>query len=428
MTYQDCLEFLYEKLPMYQRVGAPAYKKDLTNTIQLLEAIGNPHKRIKTIHIAGTNGKGSSAHALASVLQEAGYKVGLYTSPHLKRFTERIRINGVEIGQSDVVSFVEGLLPVIDSIAPSFFELTVVMAFDYFANEQVDIAVIETGLGGRLDSTNVITPEVALITNIGWDHMDILGDTLPDIAAEKAGIIKPDVPTVLGSHQEEVNYVFEQKADQAGSILLNDAKDYRIVRRKRDIEYVSYSISKSGFFRFNIESDVTAEYFIQNIPGVLEVIEVLNQAHWNIAEHHIVKGFRNIIANTGLKGRYQVLSRKPLVIADISHNLDGLKALFQQVVSSYSSNLIIIYGTVKDKSLEDIISILPKGEYLLTQSHVPRSMPVDELSGIFDQHGMDHAAFENVNKALSHARQLAKASDVILVCGSTFVVAEIDEL
>lgn len=404
MTYQETLDFLYQKLPMYQRVGKVAYKKDLTNTLQLLDAIGNPHNKYKTVHIAGTNGKGSSAHGIAAILQVAGYKTGLYTSPHLKNFTERIKIDGVEIQKEYVVDFVDTIKPHLELIKPSFFEITVAMAFHYFAIKEVDIAVIETGLGGRLDSTNVITPEVCLITNIGLDHTDMLGDTLEKIAIEKAGIIKQNVPVVLGEYQEEIFHVFENISEELNAPLVFNTTEF--------------------------ENENTIPYYKKrNESGVTLTARELQKKGFKISDDQINEGLSNMEVLTSFMGRFQVLCDRPKLIADVSHNYDGLEILFEQVKEQQEGTLHLIFGTVKDKELSEIFSLIPEATKITwTQSNVPRSLPAKELKELAEEHSIKGLTIKDVNEAIAQALDSARPEDTILVTGSTFVVAEIDNL
>lgn len=405
MTFNETLEYLYTRLPMYQRVGKIAYKKDLTNTIRLMDYLDNPHTKFKCIHIAGTNGKGTSAHGIAAILQSAGYKTGLYTSPHLKNFTERVRIDGVEIQEERVVEFITRIKPAIEEIAPSFFEITVAMAFDYFAQEKVDIAVIETGLGGRLDSTNVIIPEVCLITNIGYDHMDMLGDTLPKIAAEKAGIIKKGVPVVIGESHPETSPIFKQIAKN------NDA-----------------TLIQAGIGNCRPDS-LVPDYMIKNVGGIEAVIEELRRSGWNIPGENVEEGLTKITELTGLKGRLQILERNPFIIADVGHNLDGLKVLFQQVERLCKGTLHLVFGTVQDKDLTPIFKLFPENKKIYwTESSVPRSLKIEELAIQGVMNGIEGECFKNVNDAISQAKEKVQPEDLILITGSTFVVAEIEGL
>ncbi|MEO9484642.1 MAG: folylpolyglutamate synthase/dihydrofolate synthase family protein [Ekhidna sp.] len=406
MTYQETLEYLFARLPMYQRVGKVAYKKDLTNTLRLLDFLKEPHTKFKSVHIAGTNGKGTSAHCIAAALQSSGYKVGLYTSPHLKSFTERIRINGNEVSESFVVDFVDRIGPIIEEIAPSFFEITVAMAFDFFAKEKVDIAIIETGLGGRLDSTNVITPEVSLITNIGFDHMEMLGETLPEIAKEKAGIIKQGVPVVIGEVDEKSTFpVFKEVATALNAPLI---------------------VSKETSWKPN---RLAPNYLVKNLPGILTVLEELTRQGWEIGEHQMYAAIDQVNELTGLKGRFQILGENPLVIADVSHNEDGLKVLFDQAKDLNQGMMHLIFGSVKEKSLAPIFKLIPPNTKIhWTQSSVPRALPVEELAIQGVMSGLEGECFHEVKDALIQAKGRAKQEDLILITGSTFVVAEVEEL
>lgn len=409
MIYQETLDYLFSRLPMYQRVGKSAYKKDLTNTLALMEELANPHQKFKSIHIAGTNGKGTCAHGIAAILQKAGYKVGLYTSPHLKNFTERIKINGEEIKEEAVTQFVNKIQSTIDEVEPSFFEITVAMAFNYFSEEQVDIAVIETGLGGRLDSTNVITPEVCLITNIGYDHMDMLGNTLAQIAAEKAGIIKPGIPVVIGQHHEETYPVFIEKIKE------NNAKLYMDQKFSDEVRSSLYPYHKS-----------------LNRDSIRMVIEVLKELGWSIEDKAIFEGFEDMEVLTGLKGRCQTLSQNPLTIADVSHNVEGLMMLFDYVESirvNAKGKIHLVFGTVKDKDLKPIFDLFPSDVNLYwTQSTVPRSLPMEELAIQGVMSGLTGECFKNVNEAIIQAKGKALPEDIVLITGSTFVVAEVNQL
>lgn len=408
MTFQETLDYLFSRLPMYQREGKSAYKKDLSNTIALLESLDNPHTKFKSVHIAGTNGKGTCAHGIAAILQQSGYKTGLYTSPHLKRFTERIKINEEEIGEEDVISFTKQVKEQIEQIEPSFFEITVAMAFYYFAQQEVDIAVIETGLGGRLDSTNVIAPEACLITNIGYDHMDMLGDTLEKIAGEKAGIIKQDVPVVIGEYHQETFPVFIEKATSLNARLV---LDHHATRRSQTSTLPYYKKYNEGSVRM--------------------LAHVLREEGWKITDETVTNGFQKMEELTGFKGRYQEVSKAPRIIADISHNQEGLQVLFNDIMSQIDApgKLFLIFGTVKDKDLTPILKLFPKeAEIYWTQSQVPRSLAVEELAIQAVVNGLEGQCYKEVNEAVNAAREKAKPEDLILVTGSTFVVAEIDEL
>ena len=406
MNFKETLDFLYSILPMYQRVGKVAYKKDLSNTIELLEVLDNPQEKFKSVHIAGTNGKGTSAHGIAAIMQSAGYKTGLYTSPHLKHFTERIKINGVEMAEQFVVESISRLALKIEEIKPSFFEVTVAIAFQYFAEKKVDIAIIETGLGGRLDSTNVIAPEATLITNIGLDHTDLLGDTLEKIAKEKAGIIKSGVPIVLGKYQEEIFHIFSERADKLGASLVHATKSP------------------------DINLPVNFPYYKEaNQSGVTNVISELRKLGWKISDEDLKTGFNHLEKITGFKGRFQVLEENPYIIADISHNLEGLKMLFSQIKKMLKGRFHLIFGTVVNKELDPIFNIIPRDANIMwTQSSVPRALPVAELVHIAEKKGLKGNSFSNVNSAIRFACEIAEAHDTILITGSTFVVAEIDNL
>lgn len=430
MTYKESLDYLYARLPMFQRVGAAALKYDLTNTIKLLDALGNPHKEFKSVHIAGTNGKGTSAHALSSVLTAAGYKTGLFTSPHLKSFTERSRINGIAMEETIVVDFVVTYKDLIEQINPSFFEVTFAMSMKHFYESGVDIAIIETGLGGRLDSTNIIDPEVCLITSIGYDHADLLGDTLEKIAFEKAGIIKPNTPVIIGADQPELLSVFQNQALIKNAELLT-ANSYTVSHSRNSLNKVTVDVFKDGVLAYqNLDLDISAAYFLKNIPGVLSVIDQLKQMEFNIQETNIRDGLRNIKQLSGLKGRWQVLSKEPLVVADISHNLPGLVELFDQVNRLGIDKIHLIFGVVKDKALDQIIDLIKNvsAQYYFTQSSVPRSLGAEELKVMAQSSGMQGQSFINVNDAIKAAKIQADPKDLILICGSTFVVAEIDDL
>ncbi len=428
MNYEQVLTYLYERLPMFQKVGKSAFKKDLSNTIRLLDLIGNPHHGFKSIHIAGTNGKGSSAHALASILQRAGYKTGLYTSPHLKSFTERVRLNGTEIPTDYVANFVTRHQAHIETINPSFFEVTVALAFQYFADCKVDLAVIETGLGGRLDSTNVIVPELSLITMIGMDHADLLGDTLESIAAEKAGIIKANVPVVIGANQPDLRPVFNEKAKEVGTKA--HFAEAECVVTKETLHGQVFDLMVDGKTTLSqIPTDITARYFLNNVPGIYECVSLLNQMGYRITDEAFVRGLQQIKNTTGLKGRWQMISEHPLLIADVSHNEAGMALLAKQLKAYTKGSLHIVMGMVRDKDVSSVLSLLPvAASYYFTQSSVPRSMTAMDLAQQAEQHGLIGSVHEEVNEAMDVAMKNASTNDLILVCGSTFVVAEIKGL
>ncbi len=428
MTFQETLDFLYKQLPVFHREGASAYKKDLTRTIQLLEFLGNPHHQFKSIHVAGTNGKGSSSHFLASILQEAGYKTGLYTSPHIKHFGERIKIKGAFIDEQFVIDFVKSIQLILAEIQPSFFELTVAMAFQYFAENKVDIVVVETGLGGRLDSTNVISPLACLITNISYDHADLLGNTLGEIAREKAGIIKKNVPVVISERQKEIENVFIETAKGSDS-KISFASDNIIVSK------AGYSNDKmlvkviEADKIYELESGLTGEYQLKNISGVLNLIKVIQNQGFNITTENIRKGISNIITNTGLKGRWQKISDKPLIICDIAHNEAGIAEVLNSIQQLKASQVHIVIGMVKDKDINKVLAILPKHfNYYFSQAHTPRALSSEGLRMKALEYGLKGEVFEDVNMAIEHASSKTSSDDVIVVCGSTFLIAEVEGL
>lgn len=423
MNYAETVQYLYSSLPMFQRVGASAFKKDLTNTLALCEVLGNPHQKFKSIHIAGTNGKGSTSHMLAAILQSARYKTGLYTSPHLKEFTERIRINGQEVSREFVVDFVERIKSHIEIIKPSFFEITVAMAFDYFATEKVDMAIIETGLGGRLDSTNVIIPILSLITNISLDHMDLLGDTLPKIAVEKAGIIKQNVPVIINETQVEVKDVFLAKADAQNSRIVFADQNYNVSRQDG-----KYFISASHT-NFLVECDLKGSYQAKNIAGVFTAVDELRHQSFNISQAALITGLKSVTSLTGLKGRWQKLSDTPLTICDTGHNEAGVKEILNQIGELKFDKLHWVLGMVKDKDISKILNLLPAGaHYYFCQANIPRAMEASTLAQHAKEVGLNGVIIPDVNEAIRTASKKASAEDLILIGGSTFVVAEIENL
>lgn len=390
---------------MYQRIGAAAYKADLNNTIAICKLLGNPENKFKSVHIAGTNGKGSVSHMLAAVLQCAGYKVGLYTSPHLKDFRERIRINGKMIPEKYVMKFVEKYKADFEKIKPSFFEWTVGLAFDYFSREKVDITIIETGLGGRLDSTNVITPLLSIITNISYDHQNLLGNTLQKIAAEKAGIIKKNGIVVISEKSASINKVFEAKAKKEKALLLYTE------------DFIS-GINK-------IECGLKGAYQQKNIPTVILAAEILSQFGFKITSNAVVKGLKKVVKLTGLRGRWDMLSKKPLIIADIAHNEAGIREVFKQVKTTPHKKLHIVFGTVNDKDVGKILALLPKkASYYFCKANIPRALDASALASQAKKCGLKGAIYPSVKKAISAANKNASSADLILVTGSAFVVAE----
>lgn len=403
MTYKETTDWMFSQLPMFQTQGASAYKKDLTNTLLLVNQLKHPERKFKSIHVAGTNGKGSTSSMIASILQEAGYKVGLYTSPHLKDFRERIRINGEMISEEFVVDFVAFNKPFFEENQLSFFEMTVGLAFDYFAKEQVDVAVIEVGMGGRLDSTNIITPLVSVITNIGLDHTQFLGDTLPKIAAEKAGIIKSNIPVVIGECLDETKSVFvaKSKTENAPIYFAQDNPE------------VFYECALLG------------DYQIHNKKTVLQTIELL-QSQFKIEDNHIMLGLKNVILNTGLLGRWQILKQKPFVVCDTAHNSHGLKVVVNQISKHQFETLHVVLGVVNDKDLDTILPLFPKNaKYYFCKPNLLRGLNAELLQVKAANFGLQGEVFDSVSSAYIAALDVAQDADFIYIGGSTFVVAEI---
>ncbi len=427
LEYQQTLKYLYDSLPIFQRIGAAAYKNDLSNTVALCKALNNPQLKFKSVHVAGTNGKGSSSHMIAAVLQSAGYKTGLYTSPHLKNFTERIKINGEEIAQEAVIDFVKRIKPTLEKIHPSFFEMTVAMAFDYFAFQKVDIAVVEVGLGGRLDSTNVIVPEVSLITNISFDHKDLLGDTLQKIAFEKAGVIKKNIPVVISEEQEPVKKVFIAKAEEENSQLFFAAREYSV---KENIAAGRYDIYKKEKLVYpKLSPQLKGFYQQKNIIGVVSVIDRLNEKGFTISEKNVREGIEKVVSLTGLKGRWQKLGEYPLIIADTGHNEGGVRELMKQIKAQRFESLHIVWGMVKDKDISEVLKLLPKdAKYYFCAAKIPRAMGASALAEKARQYGLQGIVEEDVNKAIHLAKREARPNDFIFIGGSTFVVAEVEDL
>ena len=429
-SYKKTLDYLYNQLPMFQRSGPPAYKNSLSDTLKLDALYNHPHLNYKTIHIAGTNGKGSVSHMLAAILQKAGYKTGLYTSPHLKNFAERIRVNGKMIDEGDIVAWVETFMKNNRKwkISPSFFELTVIMAFDYFSYQQVDMAVIEVGLGGRLDSTNIITPEVSVITNIGYDHTDLLGKTLESIAGEKAGIIKKGVPVVIGRTQEDTKKIFTLKAAESSAPLFF-----------ADMEYAAdYAmLSPEGKLMLNVRHGdqpawpelkvgMAGLYQRENVATILKVCDVLKEQGVAIPGKAIYEGLANVTELTGIRGRWQVIGQNPMIICDTGHNEDGIKAVVEQLTRSPYKKLHIIFGTVRDKDVRKILPLLPVGaEYYFTKANIPRALDEKALQEMALEFGLKGKAYPTVKSAFETAQMTASDGDLIFVGGSTFVVAEI---
>ncbi len=404
MNYKDTVEWMFNQLPMFQQIGASAYKKDLTNTLKLASHLNNPERKFKTVHVGGTNGKGSTSSLIASVLKEASFKVGLYTSPHLVDFRERIKINGEMISQEFVVDFIQNNKTFFEDSKLSFFEMTVGMAFQYFSDQKADVAIIEVGLGGRLDSTNIITPLLSVITNIGWDHMNLLGNTIEEIALEKAGIIKENIPVVIGEFTAETKKVFQKEADF-----------------KKAPIYFASTIDDIP----ELESDLKGNYQIHNKKTAYQAIQLLKN-HFSIADDDIIKGFLNVEQNTGLKGRWTILSEKPLIVADTAHNKNGLELVMQQVHQQQFNKLFMVFGVVNDKDIDYILPYLPKdAEYFVAKPNVPRGLDAVVLKDILTKNGFNAMEFKSIPEALNHAKQKATPNDMIYIGGSTFVVAEV---
>jgi len=429
MTYAETLAYLYHTLPMFSRIGAAAFKKDLTNTLQLCEALDNPQKKFKSIHIAGTNGKGSVSHMLAAILQTAGYKTGLYTSPHLKDFRERIKVNGTICNEDFVIAFVEKVKPLIEAIHPSFFEITVAIAFTYFAEQNIDVAVVEVGLGGRLDSTNIVTPELAVITNIGWDHMNMLGDTLEKIAYEKAGIIKQNIPVVIGEILPETKAVFEKvAAEKNSSIFLATNERYVADWHLKNHQLNVTIVNNHKDEHITYHSDLGGIYQIKNIVTVLETVQQLQKKGWHISHEHIKNGLAQTKKLTGLHGRWEVIHQKPTIVADVAHNIDGMKQVVEQIELTTYNDLHIIIGMVKDKEVEKVLSILPRyAAYYFTKAQIPRALPEHELATKAINTGLNGKTFSDVNIAIAEVLQHAHEDDLAVICGSVFLVGEVED-
>ena len=437
--YSATLSYLYARLPMFTRVGSSAYKADLSNTEELCRVLDNPENKFKSIHVGGTNGKGSTSHMLAAILQTAGYKTGLYTSPHLRDFRERIRINGEMISESYVIDFTKNLYNKIEEIEPSFFEVTVAMAFDYFSQNQVDIAVIEVGLGGRLDSTNIINPLLSVITNIGYDHMNILGDTLPEIALEKAGIIKYKTPVIIGQKQTEVADIFLKLAE-AMSSEISFASDGWIIKAEGpkdndgegllSLEVISNQLAdKFPFvanFPTNLQLDLTGTYQQKNLATVLSSVIELQKQGFNISADHIQTALKRVTILTGLMGRWETLSHNPRIICDTGHNEDGIKEVLKNIENTVYNNLHMVIGMVKDKEISKILRLLPtEATYYFCEPVIPRAKPAIELKDEASNFNLKGNCYITVNDALMAAKQSAQKNDLIFVGGSTFVVAEV---
>ncbi|RLD85958.1 MAG: bifunctional folylpolyglutamate synthase/dihydrofolate synthase [Bacteroidetes bacterium] len=428
MTYQQTLDYLFSSLPMFQRQGKAAYRDNLDNTLALDTYFNHPHKKLKSIHIAGTNGKGSVSHMLASVFQEAGYKTGLYTSPHLKDFRERVRINGEEITENYIVDFVADNKSFFEKLKPSFFEMTVALAFKYFADENVDVAIIEVGMGGRLDSTNIISPELSIITNISKDHTQFLGDTIEKIAIEKAGIVKENIPLVIGQSSEELKPVFIEKAEEKRTEIYfaedNYHVDYALTTVDEKQNFQVYS-GKNIVYP-NLKLDLLGIYQKYNLLTTLQSIKLLQEKGFQIKEEHIYNGLENIQINTGLKGRWQIIGHNPRVVCDTAHNEAGIREVVSQIQSTPYKKLHMVIGMVNDKNIDKVLSLLPKNaRYYFTKADIPRALEENELMEKASKYKLKGVAISKVADALDLAKEEADKNDFIFVGGSTFVVAEV---
>jgi dihydrofolate synthase/folylpolyglutamate synthase len=427
MTYKEALDFLYSQLPMFQRIGPAAFKKDLTRTRALCEQLGHPERKFRSVHIAGTNGKGSVSNMLAAVCTAAGLKTGLYTSPHYKDFRERIRIDGALMPKRAVSRFVEAMQPLCATLEPSFFELTVAMAFDYFARQEVDVAIIETGLGGRLDSTNVVTPLLSIITNIDYDHQQFLGDTLPEIAAEKAGIIKLGIPVIIGQSQPETDAVFEKKARETGSPIQFADRRFQVAPLRQNDSHVFYEVKENGKVLFKeMALNQLGPYQQFNLPTLLAAFYSLRKT-LNLEERNLTEGLKNLKALTGFQGRWEFISRRPRILIDSAHNQAGVNLMVQNLQSQKFERLFIVLGVVQDKELDKVLPLFPKNaRYFFAKANIPRGLDAEILQEKAAAFGLKGKAYSSVRRALAAAKRKANPSDdLILVGGSIFTVAEV---
>jgi dihydrofolate synthase/folylpolyglutamate synthase len=426
-AYEQTTEYLFSQLPMYQRIGDAAMKKDLTNIIALCKHLGNPQDTFPTIHIAGTNGKGSTTHILAAILQETGKKVGIYTSPHYKDFRERIKVGNTLASKEFIVNFVKENKKILKKIQPSFFEISVAMAFDYFAKEKVDIAIIETGLGGRLDSTNIITPILSIITNISLDHQSFLGNTLEKIAAEKAGIIKKDVPIVIAEDNPTTAPVFIKKAKEMNAPIHFSKDNYSVIPTVNAFTHSIFNIYKSKrLYMRDIESDVAGQFQAENIRGVIQAVYILNELGYDISDQQTLDAFKKVKSSTYFIGRMHIVKYAPFIVADSGHNEGALSKTLDELQKIEYRNLHIVLGFVNDKDIKKMLSLFPKdATYYFTEADIPRALPVAELSKIANKIGLEGELYENVKDALAAARSVVSLDDCIFIGGSTFVVAEV---
>lgn len=430
MNFSETIHYIYSRLPVFQRVGPAAYKNSLENTLRIDDMYGNPHRQFKSIHVAGTNGKGSVSHMLAAIFQSAGYKTGLYTSPHLKDFRERIRIDGKMISKQDVTEWVENFIKNNElwKIEPSFFELTVAMAFDFFAQNCVDIAIVEVGLGGRLDSTNIITPEVSVITNIGMDHTSLLGTSIEIIANEKAGIIKTGVPVVVGERQRETTPVFLKAAARKKAPLFFSGQEFTVTYTMNDIYGNQLvAVEQEGIRKFpGLKLDLKGSYQQKNIPPVLKTVELMREKGWNIPLQAVYEGFENTTRLTGIQGRWQVLGNNPLIVCDTAHNAEGITAVVDQIRQIAFKKLHFVFGMVKDKDPEEVLRLLPANAFFyFTKADIPRALHETVLTDIARGIGLKGASYSTVQAAFQQAESNAGKDDLVFIGGSTFVVSEI---
>jgi dihydrofolate synthase/folylpolyglutamate synthase len=428
MDYQQTIDYLFSRLPMFSRIGAAAYKNDLTNTIELCKYLDDPQNCFKSIHVAGTNGKGSVSHMLAAIFQTAGYRTGLYTSPHLKDFRERIKINNEWVSEEFIIEFTQKIQPLLEKIDPSFFEITVAMAFDYFSRMKVDLAIIEVGLGGRLDSTNIIDPELAVITNIGYDHMNILGDSLEKIAFEKAGIIKKGVPVVVGEKDKGSEAVFEKVAAQLDAPLTfadqqRFVAEWRFERHRLIAEVTMIHTNDKQHYQL----DLTGLYQTKNLITVLEASHILQQQGWAISTPQIQKALSNVKHLTGLHGRWETVHENPMVILDVGHNEDGIRQITRQIEITDHENLHLVIGFVKDKEINSLLNLLPKhANYYFTKAQIPRALPEKQLEQMALEFGLMGNSYPFVMQAVLAALNRSTKKDLIVICGSVFVVGEVE--
>lgn len=422
MTYDETVEYLFNCAPPFQQVGGAGYKEGLENTIALDNHLGNPHRKFRTIHIAGTNGKGSSSHTLAAILQEAGYKVGLYTSPHLIDFRERIRVNGKPVDEGFVINFVEQEKKFFEQLSPSFFELTTAMAFTYFAQEKVDVAIIEVGLGGRLDCTNIISPDLCIITNISLDHTQFLGNTPAEIATEKAGIIKSSTPVIIGEATDETRAVFQEKATLQNTSITFAEDGNILISAKQVPQGIEYKTIDYG----TIIGELRGNYQIKNTRTILTALRELKRLGYRITDRSVKRGFENVCDLTGLMGRWQEIGKEPRIVCDAGHNIGGIKYITEQLTSEKYDTLRIVFGMVSDKDISSVLAMMPhKAIYYFTQASIKRAMPADELRAKGMEFGLHGESYPSVSEALSAAKNDASKNDLIFIGGSCFIVADL---